>query len=154
VLDSTSSRWSAHADKRPRVARQTDNRAGAKDGVDGSALEAELAEVGATQERAGIGQARGSCRERAHLCRTRVSPWLTSSSLRPSRYSIRARRSALSSSERRPRVRFPDRQNPGDLQRERLERQHATASFTVTVQRRRHVVLHVTATTDTGDDLS
>jgi hypothetical protein len=51
-------------------------------------------------------------------------------------------------------VRFPDRQNPGDLQRERLERQHATASFTVSVQRRRHVVLHVTATTDTGDDLS
>jgi hypothetical protein len=34
-------------DQRPRVAREYDDRAGAKDGVDGAALEAELAQVGA-----------------------------------------------------------------------------------------------------------
>jgi hypothetical protein len=52
------------ANERARIAGKLDHRAGAKDGIDGAALEAELAQVGSGEERARSFEKLGSGRPR------------------------------------------------------------------------------------------
>src|SRR5215216_1158703 len=66
-----------YADQRPRVARQGDDRAGAKDGVYGPTLVAELAQVTAAAEHGiGVGKALGGAHSSATLVQRKGSPRL------------------------------------------------------------------------------
>src|SRR5829696_3688395 len=89
-----------YADQRPRVARQGDNGAGAEDRVDGTALVAELAQVGAAAYGVGVGETLDGAHALSSLRRQRCgSPRLPSPSRVTwpcSRSVVRWRRTVLS----------------------------------------------------------